>query len=64
MALRNAWLLLLNTVTKIKLTLVMPPRNTNHDSPNMLTDQIHKAYGTIVTAFYLEVFRISLFIFS
>jgi hypothetical protein len=42
MALRNAWLAFLNTVTKIELTLATPPRNTNHDSPNMITDQIRK----------------------
>jgi hypothetical protein len=42
MALRNAWLLFLNTVTKIELTLATPPRNTNHDNPNMIIDQIRK----------------------
>jgi hypothetical protein len=42
MALRNAWLAFLNTVTKIELTLATLPRNTSIDSPNMITDQIRK----------------------
>jgi hypothetical protein len=42
MALRNAWLAFLNTVTKIELTLATLPRNTNLDSPNMITNQIRK----------------------
>jgi hypothetical protein len=41
-ALRNAWLAFLSTTAKIELTLATPPRNTNYDSPNMITDQIRK----------------------
>ena len=32
-------------------------RNTNHDSPNMFTDQNPQAYGTIIVAFHLGVFQ-------
>jgi hypothetical protein len=61
MALRNAWLAFLNIITKIELTLATLPRNTNLNSPNMITDQICKR--TIVAAFHPEVFSVSLFIF-
>jgi hypothetical protein len=59
MALRNAWLAFLNTITKIELTLATLPRNTSLDSPNMITDQIRKRI-----AFHPKVFRVSLFIIS
>jgi hypothetical protein len=36
---------------------VMVLRNTNHDSPNMFTDQNPQAYGTIIVAFHLGVFQ-------
>jgi hypothetical protein len=36
---------------------VMVLRNTNHDSPNMFTDQNPQAYRTISVAFHLGVFQ-------
>jgi hypothetical protein len=36
---------------------VMVLRNTNHDSPNMFTDQNPQAYETIIVAFHLGVFQ-------
>jgi hypothetical protein len=36
---------------------VMVLRNTNHDSPNMFTDQNPQACETIIVAFHLGVFQ-------
>jgi hypothetical protein len=36
---------------------VMVLRNTNHDGPNMFTDQNPQAYGTIIVAFHLGVLQ-------
>jgi hypothetical protein len=67
---RNVWLAFLTVTTQecIPSALahmhvgnyslwVMVLRNTNHDSPNMFTNQNPQVYGTIIVAFHLGVFQ-------